>query len=131
MTEKSIVIDTSVLISYFKDEIQLSLLDVERGLTRSFVSAISLTEIINSVGKENLSLAYDFVTFIESSEIKVVPVNSDIAKLAGELRLKYREFGLSTADCIILATGIKQKVDKVLTRDREWKKVVEITVEII
>jgi len=131
MTEKNILIDTSCLIAYFNKETGYE--NVKARLFSSnnlLISSVSLVEIMSVIGKIDIDRAYTTVEYLENSPIKIMDVNKDIAKLAGTLKLKYPLSSLSTADCIILASGIKH-AEKVITRDGFWKDVKEIQVEII
>ena len=132
MTGKNILIDTSCLIAYFNKEpgyekIKIYLL----GSDNLNISSITFVELLSVIGKIDLNKAYQIIEYLENSPIKIIDVHKDIAKIAGALRLKYKNLDLSTADCIILASGIKNKVDKILTKDHVWRDVKEIEVEII
>ena len=131
MTERNILIDTSCLIAYFNKEAGYE--NVKACLFSSnslFISSVSLVEIMSVIGKRDFDRAYTIVEYLENSPIKIIDVDKNIAKLAGTLKLKYPLSSLSTADCIILASGIKH-AEKVITRDGFWKDVKEIQVEII
>lgn len=136
MIEKSILLDTSVVIAWFADEPVLKqskeyFSRIEEGLIDGFISAITLTEVLSVVGKKDSGLAYSMVSYLENSPLRILPVDTSIAKLAGNLRLTYTSLYLSTADCIIVASGIQAGVDKVVTTDRAWKSIADVVIEIV
>ena len=132
MTEKNILIDTSCLIAYFNKEPEYEKIKIYLLGSHSLnISTITFVELLSVIGKIDLNKAYQIVEYLENSPIKTIDVDKNIAKVAGALRLKYKNLDFSTADCIILASGIKNKVDKVLTKDHIWENVKEINVEVV
>ena len=99
---------------------------IEDGHDQGFISAITLTEIISILGKANAQLAYELIAYLEKGNITILPIEKEIAKKAGDLKLRYSEVNLSTADRLIIATAILEEADTVVTTDTEWSKVNEI-----
>lgn len=131
--QKRVLFDTYAIMSYAQWEGGRSITeryldDVENDKIEGFISVISITEIIYKVGLRDLRLAYCLISFIEESNLKIIHSTYDVAKKAGNLKLKYKHVNLSTADSLIIASALNSKVDEILTGDREWKKIKEVEV---
>jgi len=131
---RSILLDTYAVLAYTGNEQGRShvaeyLSDINTGKSRGVLSSLTLTEIITIVGREDLDKAMSIVSYIEESPIDIIMPDAAIAKIAGNLRLKYRNLKLSLADVIIIATATQEQVDLVVTGDDEWSEVGEISVK--
>ncbi len=100
----------------------------------SVVSTIIFTEISFHVAKRDADSVSEILYLIESlPNLRIIPVDSEIAKLAGSIRTKYRkklEKKLTYFDSVHLATAIIEKCDKFITGDRGLRSIEEIEVEI-
>lgn len=130
----TVLFDTSALIGYFKeekggDEIEILLDKVENDEINGYVSVVTLTEIIFIIGLQDLRFAYYIASFIEESNLKIINLNYEKAKKAGNLKLKYPK--LSTADAQIIISAIDLNIEKVVTKDRFWRNIEETKVIIV
>ena len=96
---------------------------------RGKASALSAFEFLFSTGRNNAEVSVTSLAFFESV-LDFLPADSETAKRAAFLRLKYRGLNLSMADAIILQTGIDNGFE-VITCDREWSKVSEAKVVVV
>ena len=132
MTEKfdnkAVYLDTAPLIYYLEETspyfsfLQTIFKKNESGDFTFFTSAITLSEVLTlpyKLGKERLIDQYEyFIT--KSPNLKLINVNSGIAKLSAKLRSDY---GLKLPDAIHLATALEVKVDFLLTNDLAFSKI--------
>ena len=98
------------------------------------ISALVLTELLYHLTKRKLvDEYYKIRVIIEDLNIKIVPVNEEIAELAGKIRAKYysKERQISFIDCIHLATAIVCCAEKFVTGDKDFLGIEEIEVEIL
>src|SRR5882762_8448230 len=137
MTEKfdnkAIYLDTAPLIYYMEEApfgsafLQEIFRKNERGDFTFFTSSITLSEVLTlpfKLGNTKLVEQYEyFIT--QSSSLKLINVNSSIAKLAAQLRSDY---GFKLPDSIHLATALEVKVDFFLTNDLAFSKVKGLTI---
>ena len=95
-----------------------------------FTSTITLLEILVHPYRQNdsdtVNRYYGYLT--RSPLIQFVPVTSEIADRAAELRAHY---GLKTPDAIQLATASEAGAGLFLTRDRDFLKQKEVEVGIL
>jgi predicted nucleic acid-binding protein len=130
---KAIYLDTAPLIYYMEDttgrlsSLQNFFKKNERGDFTFFTSVITLSEVLTlpfKLGNSTLVEQYNFF-ITRSASIKLVSVNTEIAKLAASLRAQY---SFKLPDAIHLATAIEVKVDYFLTNDLALKKVSGLTI---
>ncbi len=123
--------DSSALLAYYLQEapaattIKRLLDDVIARKADGVVSVVTLTEIISLLGKRG----HEVVMHLENSALEIRDIDGAIAKLGGHLRTKYKALGVSTADCLIIATAIECEADRVVSLDRVWKAITEIQLE--
>lgn len=98
------------------------------------ISTATLLELkyhsIKKFGPENT----EKIVYLVENDSTVLPLTSEIAKLAADLRLKYydkKEKALSFIDCINLATAIVTGCDVFYTGDPDFRGIGEIKIEII
>jgi predicted nucleic acid-binding protein len=132
MTEKfdnkAIYLDTAPLIYYMEEApsssafLQEIFKKNEQGDFTFFTSSITISEVLIlpfKIGNTKLVEQYEyFIT--QSPSLKVINVNSSIAKLAAQLGSDY---GFKLPDSIHLATALEVKVDFFLTNDLAFSKV--------
>ena len=98
------------------------------------VSSILLTEIAFHVARRKRSRADEILFYIQSlPNLEIIPLNEEIAGLAGKIRAKYRgkvKKHLTYFDSIHLATAITQKCSRFITGDRGFEEIKDIAVEV-
>lgn len=127
-------LDTWVWIEYGLDGPHVSIAEdiIDVALDAGAVtSTITLLEVAYILARDIDRSGADFVTSaIEDFEsIHVVPVTSEIARYAGELRSRYydrQDRQLSYADAIHLATAVLTDCDRLQTGDTDFEGVTEI-----
>jgi len=137
MTEKfdnkAIYLDTAPLIYYMEEaSIGFSFLkDIfkknENGDFTFFTSTITLAEVLIlpvKMGNAKLTEQYEFF-ITQPPSLRLINVNSSIAKLAAHLR---SEYSLKLPDAIHVATALEVKVDFFLTNDFDLEKVKGLSV---
>lgn len=130
---KAIYLDTAPLIYYMEEAssgsafLQELFKKNEKGDFTFFTTSITLSEVLTlpfKLGNKNLVDQYEyFIT--QSPSLKLINVNSSIAKLAAQLR---SEYGFKLPDSIHLATALEVKVDFFLTNDLGFIKVKGLTI---
>ncbi len=98
-------------------------------LTTSIISAVNWAEVIGKASDHGGPMP------AVSAALKLLPVQialftTDQAEIAGSLRAQTRALGLSLGDRCCLALGIKTGFP-VLTTDRSWAKLPDVSVVII
>jgi predicted nucleic acid-binding protein len=95
---------------------------VSKGRCKAIVSELSLLEIVVrplQLGLEDVADEYETL-LTHFPHVQLVPVSRQILFKAAVLRARH---GIRTPDAIILATGIVCGATRVITNDKEWKKV--------
>lgn len=102
--------------------------------SKGIVSAVLLTELAFHVARRKKSKANEILSYIQLlPNIEIVPVDSEIARLAGMLRAKYRmkiEKKLSYLDCLHLATALRSGCKRFVTGDKGFRGISDIEMEI-
>jgi len=121
-----VIIDTNVFLNVINREEpnfgpSKELLDlVDAGKVKAVVSVITIAELSTGfylMGDERGRR--EFLLHIMSSEdYKVAPVDVGVADSAGRIRA---ETGLRLPDSIIVSSGLKERVDLIVTHDDEFK----------
>jgi len=121
-----VIIDTNVFLSVInREEPHFSpskeLLDlVDAGKVKAVVSVITIAELSTGfylMGDERGRR--EFLLHVMSSEdYKVAPVDVGVADSAGRIRA---ETGLRLPDSIIVSSGLKERVDLIVTHDEGFK----------
>lgn len=132
MTEKfdnkAVYLDTAPLIYYMEEKaigfqfLQNLFQKNEKGDFIFFTSTITLSEVLALPFKlGNHSLADQYEYFItKSPSLKLVDVNTDIAKRAAQMRFEYN---LKLPGAIHIGTALEVKADYFLTNDLSLDKV--------
>lgn len=111
----TILLDTMEILKLLSDPEYRKLADaIDREKIQCIISVISLTEIYKIIGMKDERAAKELVTKIIGSKLKVMDVDTRVARKAGELRLKHN---MPTADSLIAATGVIAGATHVLTED--------------
>lgn len=113
-----IVLDASAMLAFLNQENGHDV--VSQCLEAAVMSAVNLSEVIAKLADKNISesLIQEFVTQLP---VKIIPVDTEQAVIAGLLRLPTKGLGLSLGDRFCLALG-KQRSSAVITADRAWER---------
>ena len=115
-------LDTNILIEYLEGDqtvVDFILAHVKSGRTL-FVSSVSVAELFS---KETLTSAD--ISHVKNlvANLLSIPLDNDIAEVAGDLRRKYK---LMLPDAAIAATALTRHTP-LITRDKGFRKVKELT----
>ena len=130
---KKIFLDTAPLIYYIEENPLYAaflndLFTTHENKKIQFVSSvITLLEVLVlplREGNKKLSEAYENI-LTNSRSIDVIDINTNIAKIAAQLRADY---SLKTPDAILLATAIYSSADFFLTNDKRLQTIKEVNV---
>lgn len=129
---KKLFFDTSALLSIAFEEpsaaaVESLIWSVQNGQNTGLISAISLTELVYSIGKRDKNRAFEFIAYLKKSKLEILDVSQQLFLDAASIRLKYKNKKLSTGDGVILATAIREKADEVVSGDLDWRGIPEIT----
>lgn len=100
------------------------------------VSAVLFTELAYHLRRRKSREKTEEILFYIKSlpNLEIAPVTREIAKHAGLLRARYRKQKLAKKftyfDCIHIATALANSCSKLVTGDKGFKDVKEISVEI-
>jgi predicted nucleic acid-binding protein len=83
--------------------------------------AIVLSEILVAEARRGNSAVQKRHTQVDTMFGPVRPIDEKVAVEAARLRAKHRSLRLP--DALVIATGIVDKVDKILTADQRWEDV--------
>jgi len=134
-----IFLDSWIFLEYFlrgeKANLAEKVIDNVIRKDRAVTSATALLEVKYRIAKKfGLERAEEAAVTIQNiSNLSILPVTVDIAKLAATLRMKYYtpENQLSFIDTIHLATAVLTNCNRFLTGDKDFIAAEEIKVEII
>ena len=128
------VIDTEILLKYYQDEegadkIEKILNKVDSEEIKAIISTMTLSEVYYVVSRINKNMAEEIFTDLVNSNLRIVGVGKEIAKLAGVFKHKYSKAKdpLPIADAIIAATAKIEKVS-LLAEDPHFDKIKEVDV---
>lgn len=121
------LLDASALIGVIKGEADFACLKalleaVDRGEVTLVESTAVLAEVQpkHAMDTRSHTPAREAVrALLESPATELVDVNTVVARMAGELRVKH---GMTTWDAVHLATAIVAKVDVLIVRDGKFPK---------
>ncbi len=133
---QTVFVDTAPLIYFFEDHKVFAPL-VARFLDEAFANDVHLvTSLITYIelltlpqryGDERLSAKYrEYLT--NSEHLSLYPLNVLVADAAVGFRVTYH---LKTPDAIQLATAKVCGADMVLTNDRDWRAVKELSIAVL
>ena len=131
LTIKSAVIDTEIFLRYYNDEegankVEEILRRIDSGGFKAAISTITLSEIYYVVGRESRDFSEEIFTELINSNLEIIDLGRNIAKVVGEFKLKYSKAKdpLPVADAIIAATAFVENIP-VLAEDEHFKKIKE------
>lgn len=137
----SIFLDSSIFLNYFLNgpKFQKSsrfIVDLDNGQMKAVINTMCILEIkyhiLQEKGHEQAEQAIFLIK--RNSNLEIVPITSEIAERAAELRSKYydrNERPLSFADSLHLATAIEKNCSKLVTADSDFKDITEMRTEYI
>ena len=124
----SVVLDASALLAYLQDEPGGE--RVREVLAHSVMSTVNWAEVIGKArddGVDTRGLHED----LASLGLALEPFSAEQAEIAGRLKERTRQFGLSLGDRACLALG-SDRSEIVCTADRAWQRLdIGVTVETI
>ena len=123
----NILIDTNIFINVKNKEAPYytyskALLDeIDEGILKGIISTVVVAEICSAYHtSRELKEKHEFLTHILTSpNYKIVDVTVKIADEAGHIRAKT---GLKLPDALIIASGLKEKADCIITHDNLLRK---------
>ena len=115
----SVVLDASALLAYLQREPGADL--VRSVIAGAVMSTVNWTEVVQKVS-EGIEDIPGLRGSLESLGLAFAPFTARQAEIAGELRNRTRELGLSLGDRACLALGLDREAP-VFTADRAWKQV--------
>lgn len=103
---------------------------IDMGQIMACSATITLTEVLNLPIQQNANqLIKDYEDILQNSKgFQLIPIDSSIARIAANLRAKYR---LKTPDALQIATALETKSDAFLTNDFQLKRVQELPILIL
>jgi tRNA(fMet)-specific endonuclease VapC len=125
MTEKTYLIDSNVLMSFFKrHEASIALLDTLRKNGTFAISALTIMEL--QAGWTDAQAAALFPALFDV--VSVAELSREVLQYAGRLRRDYKEQGvvLSAIDTMIAATAIKHEMCMVTYNLRHFAPIKEL-----
>jgi predicted nucleic acid-binding protein len=121
-----VLLDTTSLLAYFDPRELVSSLAihtvdelVHSGRNPAVVSMVSVMEVLVRPLRSGVSGPYDqLIDFLTRfPNLRSMPIDLPVAQEAASLRATHR---LSTADALIVATGIVAQVHHLVTNDADW-----------
>ena len=117
----SFVLDASALLAILRDEPGVENLPGEWEIQdHAVMSTVNLCEVQSKLVVDGIQPSAAWEAMISAIHIPVA-LDEEQAKLAGDLRLQTRKFGLSLGDRACIALGLVLKLP-IYTADRQWSK---------
>lgn len=113
------ILDASALLALLQNEPGSDV--VVEALEQGSMSACNLSEVAAKLIQSNVP-DQEARSILASLDLDIVPVDEDVALLAGSLIKQTRAFGLSLGDRVCLATAILRG-EPTLTADKVWAKI--------
>ncbi len=117
------VFDASALIAFLSDEkgagaVEAMIKEVEAGDEEGIIGPVTLAETFHAYAKNHGEAeAYEVVTQLKLSKLRVLPLGEDIAIKAGSYKLK----GMPLADAIVAATAKRLRA-KLVAADAHFRE---------
>ena len=112
------IIDASALLALLQGEVGAN--QVLDALAQGAICAANLSEAVGKFIQHGVPIS-EITSVLSSLDLEIVPVDEDIALLAGSLITQGQPLGLSLGDRLCLATGIAHS-KAVLTADKVWQE---------
>lgn len=134
-SKESIIFDTSAILRFsdYKSgakEVGKFLEDSINHKINASISSMSVFEIVMIVGRKDLKKALSVIEFLKKSNVKIISAEEKTCSYAAMLKLKYPDTSISTADAIIIQTGIEQNA-RIITGDKAWREIEEANVKVV
>lgn len=113
------ILDASAFLALLQDEPGSE--QVLQALEQGSISAANLSEVAGKLIQADVPQR-EVLSILQSFDLNVVPVDEQIALLAGSLINETRKFGLSLGDRLCLATAILSH-EPAITADKVWAKI--------
>lgn len=131
--KQTVYLDTNVFIYYFQEHPDFGV-RAKKLFDRFFsgelfavTSVLTLTEFLSKAStEEDADTMYRL--FLETPNLLIVPISSEIAVVAARLR---RVYSLQTPDAIQLATAVDRKVTKFITNDKRLLRCKDVAVSLL
>ncbi len=121
MAEKSVIIDSSVLIALINGEKGAEF--VKRLLSNAVMSSVNIAEVIGVMTSQYSCPEDEIIDSIQEAIKTVIPFTLEQAKIAGNLEKvsKEQKLGLSLGDRACISLGVLLSVT-VYTADKIWQE---------
>lgn len=113
------LLDASALLVLLQDEPGAEI--VTDAMSDASMSAANLSEVVAKLIQHGVPDG-EAESILKSFDLDIVPVDEEIAVMAGKLIKQTRAHGLSLGDRICIASGILRR-DTLLTADKVWSKI--------
>lgn len=113
------LLDASALLVLLQDEPGAEI--VTDAMSDASMSAANLSEVVAKLIQHGVPDG-EAEAILKSFDLDIVPVDEEIAVMAGKLIKQTRAHGLSLGDRICIASGILRR-DTLLTADKVWSKI--------
>lgn len=132
MTEfKNVFVDTAPFIYYlehselyFDKAYRFFTMCHEKGI-QIITSAITIEEYcVSPYNNNNAKIVENFDRFLEYMNVKVIPIDTPIAKQGAKIRAEYKHF--KAMDALQVATAIHAHCDMFFTNDKQLRQETEI-----
>ena len=118
MSKEKWVVDASAVLAAIHDEQGGEY--VKQNIDRCVISSVNWSEVLQKLGSSDSQV--DIIgNSLNALGLSVIEFTEDDAHLTASLWSSCKGLGLSLADRVCLATGLRLQT-KVITADRVWKK---------
>lgn len=111
-----LLLDASALLAVLQGERGAEM--VTMAMDDGSMSAANLSEVAAKLVQHGVPYE-EAVSILKSFDLKIIPVDENVALVAGSLYAMTKSAGLSLGDRLCLATAILEKLE-VLTADNAW-----------
>ena len=135
-SNSTIFFDTAPFIYYFEDnpnygqlinQLLSSIYENNSSFVTSYITYIELITKPKQLGRDDIVAKYrDF--FTNSDNLSLYPLNLIVSEKVAEIRAHYN---FKTPDAIQIATALICGADYIITNDKAWKKITEVSVLIL
>jgi ribonuclease VapC len=122
-----VVLDASALLAFLHHEKGAE--RVAKDVHGAVICTVNLTEVMTKLFEKGLTRE-TIQRILKALHLKIVNFDAEMASKAAELRLVTHHLGLSLGDRACLAVA-EQLHLPVLTTDKQWLKIENISIEII